>query len=121
MIRVLIVDDQTDVRDALRLLLQQTGIASIVGEAARAEDVNDVLSSLSPNVILLDWELADLPGQQALDRLRAGCPQARIIALSANPEARSEAMIAGADAFVSKGDPPEFLIRALAPAASNSA
>jgi DNA-binding NarL/FixJ family response regulator len=64
--------------------------------------------------VLLDWEL---PGLQAanslLPALRALCPRLSVIALSGKPEARRAALAAGADGFVSKGDPPERLMAAV--------
>jgi hypothetical protein len=45
-----------------------------------------------------------------LSLLRGACPDLCVIALSGRPEARQAAIYAGADAFVSKADPPERLL-----------
>jgi CheY-like chemotaxis protein len=66
-----------------------------------------------PDIILLDWELPGLQGGDALSTLRAHRPQLKVIALSGRPEARSAALAAGMNAFVSKGDPPEQLLAAV--------
>ena len=57
---------------------------------------------------MLDWELAD--AGDSLERLRASAPFARVIALSSYPESRSPALLAGAAAFVSKGDAAERVL-----------
>ena len=63
--------------------------------------------------MLLDWELSGRNGTIALERLRAIRQGIMVIALSGRPEARRAALDAGADAFVSKGDPPEQLMSML--------
>jgi DNA-binding NarL/FixJ family response regulator len=110
---ILLADDETQVRSALRLLLEQDRGLSVVGEAAEAGEVLDRLQATCPDLLLLDWEL---PGQKGGDLLLAVgrcCPALAVIALSGRPEARRAALAAGVDAFVSKGDPPERLLAAV--------
>jgi DNA-binding NarL/FixJ family response regulator len=114
LMRVLLADNQPRVRFALRVLLERQSELEIVGEAASAEDVLNQTQTAHPDLILLGWEL---PGRAALDllpALRKICPNVTVIALSGRPEARRAALAAGADAFVSKGDPPERLLAAIA-------
>ena len=111
--RVLLADDQTKVRSALRLLLEQEPGLSVVGEAAEAEDLLAQVAATQPDLVLLDWELPGLRTDDRLSVLRALCPQLKVIALSGQPEARRAALSAGADAFVSKGEPPERLLAAV--------
>jgi DNA-binding NarL/FixJ family response regulator len=112
--RVFLADDQPRVRSALRLLLEQDPQLSVVGEAAAAEGLLAQVRAAHPDLLLLDWEL---PGLQAtnplLPALRALCPRLSVIALSGRPEARRAALAAQANAFVSKGDPPERLLAAV--------
>ena len=118
--RVLIADDQPQVRSALRLLLNQEQGVRVVGEAGDAEQALELAAVWRPDLVLLDWEL---PGQGTLSApdspecllpaLRTCCPRAKVVALSGRPEARQAALAAGADAFVSKGDPPERLLAAV--------
>jgi len=110
---ILLADDESKVRSALRLLLGQDAGLSVVGEAAEAAELLSQLRATCPDLLLLDWEL---PGQQGGDLLlavRRCCPTLSVIALSGRPEARREALAAGADAFVSKVDPPERLLAAM--------
>jgi DNA-binding NarL/FixJ family response regulator len=111
--RVLLADDQTHVRSALSALLKQEADVNVVGEASEAGELLAELQIAHPDVILLDWELPGLARLGSLAALRAGCPALLVIALSGQPEAQRAALAAGADAFVSKVDPPEKLLAAL--------
>jgi DNA-binding NarL/FixJ family response regulator len=115
-VRVLVADDDVHVRSALRLLLEQEPGVCVVGESSAAPDLADLIARTRPSMILLDWELPGLRVAGFLDRLRVARPHLRLVALSGRPEQRLEAMQAGVDAFVCKGDSPEallFTVRAL--------
>jgi DNA-binding NarL/FixJ family response regulator len=119
--RVMMADDESAVCSALRLLLEQEPGVSIVGETPQADELLAQVASNCPDLLLLDWEL---PGRRAgcggrsrrglLHALHLACPQLKVIVLSGRPEAHCAALAAGADAFVSKGDPPEHLLAAIA-------
>lgn len=111
-LRILVADDQSDVRYALRTLLQLVKElhVEVVGEAADADTLLDEVASLEPDMLLVDWKL---PGLRAIAYLRTLYPQLRIIVLSVRAEARQAALDAGADAFVFKGDPVERLVEAI--------
>jgi DNA-binding NarL/FixJ family response regulator len=111
--RVLLADDQANVRSALRLLLQQQAGIEVLGEAIDTTGLLDWVKVACPDAVLLDWELPGLPTTALLPVLHFHCPNLRVIALSGRPEARKRAMEAGAHAFVSKGDPPDALLSAL--------
>jgi DNA-binding NarL/FixJ family response regulator len=111
--RVLLADDQSKVRAALRLLLEEELGLSVIGEAAEAEDLLAQVQAMQPDLMLLDWELPGLRTDDHLPALRRLCPCLKIIVLSGQPEARRAALAAGTDAFVSKGDPPERLLAAV--------
>ena len=111
--RVLLADDQSKVRSALRLLLEQEPGMSVVGEAVEAGDLLAQVEATQPDLVLLDWELPGLRTDDWLSTLRTLCPRLKVIALSGQPEARWAALATGADAFVSKGDPPERLLAAV--------
>ena len=111
--RVLLADDQSKVRSALRLILEHQPDLNVLGEAVDAQGLLDWVRLVCPDVVLLDWELPGLPRHDLLSALRGLCPHLKVIALSGRPEARQAALAAGADAFVSKGDPPEQLLAAV--------
>jgi DNA-binding NarL/FixJ family response regulator len=111
--RILLADDQEQVRSALRFLLEQEPGVDVVGEASEVQDLLAQAAEVQPNLVLFDWELPGPQAAEVLSALRSCCPHVRVIALSGWPEARREALSAGIDAFVSKGDPPEQLLRAV--------
>ena len=71
MIRVVIVEDQTLVRQGLRSLLALAGDSEIVGEAADGEEAVRVIPELRPDVVLLDLRMPKLSGVDVLRRLDA--------------------------------------------------
>jgi DNA-binding NarL/FixJ family response regulator len=125
--RVLLADDQPEVRSALRLLLEQEPGAFEIREAADVLQLKEQARSFAPDLILLDWELPGLQPRNAqnghrlarsialLASLRQCCPGTRIVALSGRSEARQDALACHVDVFVSKSDPPEVLLEALNP------
>ncbi|MCL4535543.1 MAG: response regulator transcription factor [Bacteroidetes bacterium] len=119
--RILLADDQPEVRSALRLLLEQEAGLEVVAEAGEAACMLALLEAVHPDLLLLDWELPGLDASLSrvrtrramLSSLRALCPGLSVVTLSGRPEVRRAALAAGADAFVSKGDPPEHLLATL--------
>jgi DNA-binding NarL/FixJ family response regulator len=111
--RVLLADDQPKVRSALALLLEQEPGVEVVGETGESKRLRIWVEATHPDLVLLDWELPGAESDKIMVELRTLCPRLKVIALSGLPEARRAALDAGADAFVSKGDPPERLLGAL--------
>ena len=108
--RILLADDQSEVRSALRLLLEQEAVLTIVEEVSEADELLAQVEMTCPDVVLLDWELPGLQASVVVPSLRAMCPHLSVIALSGLPEAREAAISADVDGFVNKGDPPERLL-----------
>lgn len=115
--RVLLADDQPEIRSALRLLLEQADGTAVVGEVDKAHDLIAQLEAAQPDVLLLDWELPDLHPGEAFTAMRSCCPGLFVIALSSRPERSQQAFAAGVDAFVCKCDAPEVLLAAVAASA----
>ena len=111
--RILVADEQPKVRFALRVLLARQDDCSVIAETGNAEEMLAQAEVTQPDLILLGWELPGLSAAASLDALHEVCPKIVVIALSAWPEARQAALGAGADAFVSKADPPERLLQAI--------
>jgi CheY-like chemotaxis protein len=123
----LLADDNGEIRNALRLLLEELGVHDIV-EARDLAEALQALGHAPPStepelgakaVVLLDWELpaGPYPGGRSgafVAELKRAAPGCRIIAMSGRPEAREESLRAGCDAFVSRNDPPDRLIALLA-------
>ena len=111
--RVLIADEQQKIRFALRLLLEREPELSVVGEAEDVEGLMTQIETLHPDMVLLDWELPNTNGENVLYSMRKVYPNVEVIVLSGKPEAQKAALAAGANIFISKGDPPERLLLAV--------
>jgi DNA-binding NarL/FixJ family response regulator len=111
--RILVADEQPKVRFALRILLEQQAGFEIVGETKNAEELLAQTAAKFPEVVLLGWDFPGLEADTLMFALREINPNLWVIALSGLPEARLAAMDAGANAFVSKADPPESLLKAI--------
>jgi DNA-binding NarL/FixJ family response regulator len=110
---ILLADDQKKVRFALRVLLERQPGVSIVGEVANDTELLSQIQETCPDVLLLAWELPDGDPASLLLEVHRLCPALVVIVLSGRPEVRQAALAAGADSFVSKGDPPECLLTAI--------
>jgi DNA-binding NarL/FixJ family response regulator len=117
--RILLADNQAKVRFALKVLLERQADIHVVGEATDADDVLEMAEADCPDVVLLAWELPGMPADELLATLRGMCPNLVVIALSGRLEARRAALCAKADAFVSKGEPPERLLYTITECTSN--
>jgi two-component system, NarL family, invasion response regulator UvrY len=114
MIRVLLVDDHAVVRTGFRLLLQLSEV-SVVGEAESGEAACQRYLELAPDVVVMDIAMPGMGGLEALRRIRAHHPSARVLALSAHddPLHARRALKEGALGFLSKRGAPEALIEAV--------
>jgi len=111
--RILLADNQSKVRFALRTLLEQRPEMAVVGEAIDSSDLLTQAKVVCPDIVLLGWELHGLPATDLLSALREVCPDIYVIALSGRPETRQAALDTGANAFVSKIDSPLRLLAAI--------
>ena len=112
-LRVILADDQPKVRSALKLVLEQTPESCVVGEVADAETLLTQATVTCPDLVLLDWGLPGLVGDDILASLRDICPHVQLIALSSQPDARQPAQAGGVDVFINKAEPPEKLLSAI--------
>ena len=110
--RVLVADNDVRVRSALQTLLkQEPGL--MVGECSDLESLVVQSKEFNPDLVLLDWELRGRPATALLFAAHAPNFRPKTIVLSGRPEAEQAALAAGADAFVSKADPPDRLLSTL--------
>jgi two-component system, NarL family, invasion response regulator UvrY len=114
-IRVLLVDDHAVVRTGFRLLLQAHPGTTVVGEADSGESACQRFLELAPDVVVMDLSMPGMGGLEALRRIRAHHPQARVLTLSAldDPHHAQRALREGARGFLSKRSAPETLLEAI--------
>jgi YesN/AraC family two-component response regulator len=112
-IRVLIVDDQVHARQGLEALLVTWPQVQEVRQAAGGQEAIHRVREFLPDVVLMDARMPKMDGLEATQRIKARWPQVRVIMLSIYPDYAAQALLAGADTFISKGEPPERLLAAL--------
>jgi CheY-like chemotaxis protein len=108
--RVLIVDDEPDIRLMVRVFVTTVG-HDVVGEAADGQQAIDMARELQPDAIVLDVMMPGLTGLQALPAIREVCPTATVVIFSVLGADTDEASLA--DGWVEKGEPLEGLNVAL--------
>jgi DNA-binding NarL/FixJ family response regulator len=111
--RILVADQRSKIRSALRLLLEQEPDLRVVGEAANVDSLMTMVSENHPDLVLIDWEMTRRQDSEILMVLRKLVPRIKVIALSGNPEISSSALKAGADGFVCKCDSVDRLLAAV--------
>ncbi len=111
--RVVLAEPRADVRSALRLLVTDALGMHVVGEVADAADLWSQIRAAQPELLLLDWGMVAAQATTLVPALHAMWPGLHIIALSGRTEVELAVLQAGADAFISKTDPPERLLEAL--------
>ena len=114
-VRTLIVDDHPVVRFGVKHILEAEPDIEVVGDVEGMHGIADVLDRLSPDVVLLDLELADLDGVEALRRLREIAPQLKVIVYTSHDEEDYiiQAAELGVDGYLLKGSPKEEIVGAV--------
>jgi DNA-binding NarL/FixJ family response regulator len=107
---ILIGDAQPRVRFGLRLLFEQQPGWKVTAEVDDAQALLDVVRISCPDIVLIDWELPGIPAEELLALIRQQCPCLGVAFMSGKIELRSMALLAGADIFAYKADPPEKLL-----------
>lgn len=115
MIRLMIVDDHMVVRQGLRFLLEQQPDIEVVGEAKDGAQAVAMVSSLLPDVILLDLLMPRMDGITAVREIKRLTPSTQIIILTSFYEDDQifNAIKAGALSYLLKDAGPEELLNAV--------
>jgi len=123
MIRVLLVDDHTLVRDGLQRLLEQTGEIEVAGVADRGELAVELDAELEPDVVLMDVSMPGLSGVETTRRICANRSSASVVMLTASTERVNviDALDAGAVGYLIKDADPATLIAGVRSAAGGDA
>lgn len=114
-IKVMLVDDQTLVREGIKSLLQLAGHIDIVGEASDGEEALERIPQCRPDVVLMDIRMPRLDGIETTQRLAAekGSPPVIILTTFDDHELVLNGIRAGARGFLLKDVSLESLVEAI--------
>ena len=106
-VRVLVVDDDPELRELYRHALGGTAGFEVVAQAADGLDGVAAARRHAPDLVLLDLMMPVMDGLVALPLIREASPGSRVVVISSLPPGgvAAAALDAGADAFVPKGQP----------------
>jgi CheY-like chemotaxis protein len=112
-VKIIIADDQKHARSGLKALLSASLPGAEIWEAATGLEAERLAAEVEPRLIVMDIRMPELDGLSATRRIKSRQPGIKILVLSLH-DCAEEAMTAGADAFVSKGESPDRLLGAMA-------
>lgn len=111
MIRLIIADDETLVRQALATVLDLDDRISVIGQASNGHEALQLLEELRPSVALVDLQMPDLDGIDVTARARTVSPATKVIIVTSHgrPGHLRRALASGAAGFVPKTTPARAL------------
>ncbi len=114
-IRVMLVDDHAVVRMGFKLLLQGADDIDVVAEAESGEEAIKRYVEIKPDVVVMDISMPGIGGLEAVSRLLAKDPAAKVLILSAHEDSSHPKRLlkAGAVGYLSKRSAAEELIQAI--------
>ncbi|HTD57621.1 MAG TPA: response regulator transcription factor [Solirubrobacteraceae bacterium] len=113
-LRIVLADDHHFFREGLRGMLENAG-AAVVGEAKDATEAVALAGELKPDVVVIDLNMSGSPGAEALRRIAAVSPGARMVVLTASVEDTDviDALEAGACGYILKDTRADELIEGI--------
>jgi DNA-binding NarL/FixJ family response regulator len=114
-ITVCIVEDRTDIREALFALVDSQPNLSCIGTYENTEDALSHIPELQPNVVLMDIDLPKMNGIECIKLLKPKCPRVQFMICTVYDEDEKvfEALRTGANGYILKRSPPARLLEAI--------
>jgi DNA-binding NarL/FixJ family response regulator len=114
-IRLILADDHAVVRAGTRQLLERQPDFDIVGEASDGEEAVRLAHELQPDVVVMDVRMPRVSGVEATRRIKAECPDVRVLVLTAHDDDEYVFALlqAGANGYILKTAEFEELVRAI--------
>lgn len=115
MIKVLLADDHSIVREGLRRVLEDSNEIEVIAEAADGETALDKAMNKKPDVAVIDISMPGMDGLEVLTRLKTYCSDVPVLILTMHDEEQYviRAIEAGAMGYVTKQSAPEQLVAAV--------
>jgi DNA-binding NarL/FixJ family response regulator len=109
-VTIIIADDQKHARNGLRALLSASMPSPEIREARTGREAVAMTDEREPDLVLMDVRMPEMDGIRATRLIKERHPGVRIIVLSLHAAAAADALSAGAEAFVCKGEGTERLL-----------
>jgi DNA-binding NarL/FixJ family response regulator len=115
MIRIILVDDHTMVRQAVRVVLEQDASMLVVAEVGDGETALRMVAELAPDLVVMDVALPAASGIETTRHLRARYPNIKVLALSTYPDPGivQQMLDAGACGYITKSAAGVELMRGI--------
>lgn len=115
MIRVLVAEDHTIVREGIKQLIGMARDLCVAGEASNGQQLLEILRQTPCEVVLLDISMPGVNGLEAIPRIRALASPPAILVLSMHDEAQmaARALKSGAAGYATKDSDPALLLTAI--------
>jgi DNA-binding NarL/FixJ family response regulator len=114
-LRILVVDDHAVVRSGLKVLLEQQAGWEVIAEAQDGVEAVDKVSSMTPDVVVLDVSMPRMNGLAACRLIRESAHECEILIVTQHdsPQMMCEAFSSGARGYVVKADVARDLVAAV--------
>lgn len=115
LIRLVIVDDHTLMRETWKMVLQRDPRIRVIAECASGEEAIRCAGTDKPDIMLMDINMSPVNGFEATRKITKAYPAIRIIGLSINnqPAYAKNMLQLGAKGYVTKNSPSEELLEAI--------
>jgi two-component system nitrate/nitrite response regulator NarL len=111
--RIILADPNQKTLWALRTLLDEEAEMEVIGEVVDARQLYAVAEESPPDLVLLDKRLPENGIEALITELHALESKPVVVVMSSDTQDSRYVLNAGADAFVSKGEQPDWLLRVL--------
>lgn len=114
-IKLMLVDDHDVVRTGLKtFLLTQEGI-DVIAEANSGETAVELVSSVQPDLIVMDITMENMDGLEATRQIKKVSPECKVLALTVHTDKQYffEMLAAGADGYITKQAAADDLVSAI--------
>jgi NarL family two-component system response regulator LiaR len=114
-IRLMLTDDHPIVREGLRAVLETQPDFTVIAECATGEEALHLVTSLLPDILLLDLEMPVMDGVETIRQIRRTSSPTRVIVFTAfdSDERIIHAIQAGANGYLLKGAPRDEIFNAI--------
>jgi two-component system, NarL family, response regulator LiaR len=115
LITVCIVEDRKDIRESLKILVNEPADCACIGDFANAEDALKEIPELQPDVVLMDIDLPGMNGIDCIRQLKPLCPRVQFMICTVYDEDEKifDALAAGANSYILKRSDSDTLINSI--------